>query len=272
MKKITCGIIDPGILRVIRSEKTGRNLEMENSRISILVGRNDPEAKDLGMKLRSSGAEVCYSKHSALEIQHEALIRKPDALILTSLTKHTDELCTLLKRSDHAPLIVVFSDDTVMSDDRYRPACADLVLEHTDSARYDKLFKKLFGRTQPQQDTLTLPERQIAETLFEFCITKNYNGYSFIKEAIKLASCPGTFSRCISKDIYPEIAAKFKVTACCVERNIRTAIRSSWAKSGAAVKREFFGPFTLDPDWMPTNSEFIFIVADRLTLRMGGHI
>ena len=59
---------------------------MENSRISILVGRNDPEAKDLGMKLRSSGAEVCYSKHSALEIQHEALIRKPEISVIPSLS------------------------------------------------------------------------------------------------------------------------------------------------------------------------------------------
>ena len=69
---------------------------MENSRISILVGRNDSEAKDLGTKLRSSGADVSYSQQSALHIQHEALIRKPDALILTSSTKNTDELCTLL--------------------------------------------------------------------------------------------------------------------------------------------------------------------------------
>lgn len=245
---------------------------MENSRISVLVGRNDSEAKDLGQRLKQSGADVSYSQHSALQIQHEALIRKPDALILSSQTKHTSELCTLLKRSDHAPFIVVISEDTVMGDDEYRSTGADLVLDHKDSARYDKLFKKLFGMTAPQCDTATLPDRQIAETLFEFCITKNYNGYRFILEAIKLASMSGTFSRCISKDIYPEIAAKYKVTPSCVERNIRTAIRSSWAKSGVKVKREYFGPFTLDPDWIPTNSEFIFIVADRLTLRLGGHI
>ena len=59
---------------------------MENSRISVLVGRNDSEAKDLGQRLRQSGADVSYSQHSALQIQHEALIRKPDALILSSQT------------------------------------------------------------------------------------------------------------------------------------------------------------------------------------------
>ena len=245
---------------------------MENSRISVLVGKNDTEAKELGMKLRSSGADVSYSQHSPLEIQHEALIRKPDALILTSRTTHTDELCALLKRTDHAPFIVMISDGTVMGDYSCHPPSADMVLDSSDSARYDKLFKKLFGRIEKECDNCVLHDRQIAETLFEFCITKNYNGYRFILEAIKLASYSGAFSRCISKDIYPEIAAKYKVTPSCVERNIRTAIRSSWAKSGVKVKREYFGPFTLDPDWIPTNSEFIFIVADRLTLHLGGHI
>ncbi len=244
---------------------------MENNRISILVGRKDSDALDLGNRLSHSGALVSYSQESPLHIQYEVLSKKPDALILSNMTRHADELCRLLKKTDKAPYIVVICDDA----DDEQNNCADLVLERSDNDRYEKLYSKLFSasRDLKRSDTAAVRfDKLIADALFELCITQNYNGYPFVLEAIKLASRSTTIAQCISKDIYPVIASKFGVTSCCVERNIRTVIRSSWARSSAAVKREYFGPFTLDDSWTPTNSQFIFIVADRLALRSGGHL
>ena len=248
---------------------------MENGRKNILVGRNDETAMMLGNRLKTNGANVSYTYCDALHIQHEVLSKKPDTLILSSSTKQTGELCSLLKTADNAPLIILISEGD--ADRNGAGDYADLIIDRRDSRHIDKLCEKLFGRDEHIRSTASDDaekrfEHLIADALFELCITKNYNGYQFILEAIKLASQSGPIARCISKDIYPEIAAKFGVTACCVERNIRTVIHSSWAKSSAGIKREYFGPFTLDKNWTPTNSEFIFIVADRLALRFGGHI
>ncbi len=248
---------------------------MENGRKNILVGRNDEQAKALGNRLKTIGANVSYTYCDALHIQHEVLSKRPDTLILSSCTNQTSELCSLLKTVENAPLIVLISDGE--TDKSHAGYYADLIIDRRDSRHIDKLCEKLFGQTaqftdRSEENASKRFESLIADALFELCITKNYNGYLFILEAIKLASQSGPISRCISKDIYPEIAAKFSVTACCVERNIRTVIRSSWTKSSAEIKREYFGPFTLDRNWTPTNSEFIFIVADRLALRFGGHL
>lgn len=244
---------------------------MDNSKVSILVGRNDEGALYLGNMLRTKGADVMYAHCSPLHIQHEVLSKKPDAVILTSMTTQAAELCSLLKLVEYAPYIVMIADD---SDSSKHGDYADLILDCSDSSSYDKLCKRIFGKSRiARRSPKTASfEQRIADALFELCITKNYNGYLFILEAIKLAAESSPISRCISKDIYPEIAARFGVTTCCVERNIRTAIRSSWAKSSTAVKRMYFGPFTLEDDWSPTNSQFIFIVADRLALKSEGHI
>lgn len=244
---------------------------MNNNKIRIMIGRNDDGALHLGNMLRNEGADVMYAHCSPLHIQHEVFSHKPDALILTSLTANAAELCSLLKRTEHAPYIAVISGGT--DSDSGSGEHADLILDGSDSTSYEKLCSRIFNKIhiacRPAVSS-TLDQR-IADALFELCITKNYNGYLFILEAIKLASEASPISRCISKDIYPEIAARFGVTACCVERNIRTAIRSSWARSAAAVKRLYFGPFTLEDDWVPTNSQFIFIVADRIALKSGRH-
>lgn len=246
---------------------------MENGRISVLVGRNDEEALELGKKLKIGGAKVSYAPENALHIQYEVMRSTPDALILSGTTKHKNELCTLLRQTANTPMIIVIGEGKT---DYAAQDYADLVLDKRDTNVFGKLFLQLFGKSGIQTDTyadrFSKLERMIADALFELCITKNYNGYLYILEAIKLAAQTGPIARGISKDIYPSIAAKFSVTPWSVERNIRTVIHSSWAKSAAAVKREYFGPFTLDDSWVPTNSEFIFIVADRLTLRMGGHI
>ena len=248
---------------------------MENGRKNILVGRNDETAIMLGNRLKNIGANVSYTNCDALHIQYEVLSKKPDTLILTSRTNQTGELCSLLKMTENAPMIVLISDGD--TDKSSAGDYADVVIDRLDGRHIDRLCEKLLGKsTQAAKDPAEAVgkrfEHLIADALFELCITKNYNGYQFILEAIKLASQSGPIARCISKDIYPEIAAKFGVTACCVERNIRTVIHSSWAKSSGDIKREYFGPFTLDKSWTPTNSEFIFIVADRLALRFGGHI
>ena len=253
--------------------KNRRKVKMVGSRISILVGRNDEEALELGRTLKDGGADVMFSRSSPLQIQYEVLNKKPDALILSCETKHTAELCGLLKKTKNAPYIVVVSQgDVNESSESYR-ACADLIVDSTKMLRTGELKSRILG-SRKHAAIVGMPDRDqfIADALFELCITKKYSGYRYILEAIKLASQSGPISRCISKDIYPEIAARFGVAAYSVERNIRTVIRSSWTKSSLQIKREYFGPFTLDSSWTPTNSEFIFIVADRLALKSGGHL
>ncbi len=104
----------------------------------------------------------------------------------------------------------------------------------------------------------------ITRIMRELCFTQNYSGYKYVREAIKLAVMLNGRNCGISKDIYPDIAKKMGTTATAVESGMRTAIRRAWLHTDDRVKLELFGTFALEKGWVPSNSEFVFMLADRL--------
>ena len=72
----------------------------------------------------------------------------------------------------------------------------------------------------------------------------------------------------ITKELYPELAAKFDTTVSRVERAIRHAIEVSWNRGNWDYMQEIFG-YSVDIDKdKPTNSDFIITVADKLRLEL----
>ncbi len=101
--------------------------------------------------------------------------------------------------------------------------------------------------------------REITNVLREFCIGANLKGYNYIREAIqyriKNPNCA------VTKEMYPEVAKKFKTTASRVERAIRHAIESAWdSQKVVEVFEKYFG------NQQPTNGEFIAAIADKIRL------
>lgn len=70
----------------------------------------------------------------------------------------------------------------------------------------------------------------------------------------------------ITKQLYPDIAKKFKTTPSRVERAIRHAIEVSWNRGNWDLMEEIFGNSVDIDRAKPTNSEFIVTVADKLRL------
>lgn len=70
----------------------------------------------------------------------------------------------------------------------------------------------------------------------------------------------------ITKELYPQVASRYKTTSSRVERAIRHAIEVSWNRGDYEYMEELFG-HSVDYDRAkPTNSEFIATVADKLRL------
>ena len=72
----------------------------------------------------------------------------------------------------------------------------------------------------------------------------------------------------ITKQLYPEIAEKYKTTPSRVERAIRHAIEVAWARGQADVVESIFGYTISAAKGKPTNSEFIAMIADKLRLEL----
>ena len=70
----------------------------------------------------------------------------------------------------------------------------------------------------------------------------------------------------ITKILYPAVAKKFSTTSSRVERAIRHAIEVAWDRGDVDVLNSYFGYTIHNLRGKPTNSEFIAMIADNLSL------
>ena len=98
----------------------------------------------------------------------------------------------------------------------------------------------------------------IYETLRSLGLTSKYQGYQQLAEATKIVLENDNFMLNVTKNIYPEVAFRLKVTSQSVERNIRTAIEVCWRQSGPEGFSKIAG---CNITRIPTNAEFIDMFA-----------
>ena len=261
---------------------------MSKKEISVLIGEMTDQAHRMGAILNDLGCKVIYSAASPLDVQFEVIRSHPDAVIITKSTKYPKQLCENLKSLDQKPYIVLLCH----SNEKYLYENIGNLIDNIiyGKCSKDELFSIIYAvnaliASKPQQalqascefpisidtDNATLQEKKdillhnsVTAMLNKLCVTPNYNGYIYIREAIKIAVQISSATRGITKLIYPQIAQSLGVTSAGVERSIRTAIHRSWFKVKQYEKAEYFGTYALQENWVPTNSEYIFILADRI--------
>jgi len=111
----------------------------------------------------------------------------------------------------------------------------------------------------------------ITKTLHDLGVPSHIKGYQYIREGISLIYERPDMLGAITKELYPEIAAKFDTTVSRVERAIRHAIEVSWNRGNWDLMEEIFGHSVDIDKAKPTNSEFIVTIADKLKLEFAHH-
>lgn len=119
-----------------------------------------------------------------------------------------------------------------------------------------------------KDDTVNYDERKleikVTDAMLQLGVPAHLRGYYYIREAIMMTICDSEVVSSVTKLLYPQVARKFKTTVAKVERAIRNAIEISWARNPDEIVKKYgyIGKSR------PTNSEFISLVADRLSLEM----
>jgi two-component system response regulator (stage 0 sporulation protein A) len=72
----------------------------------------------------------------------------------------------------------------------------------------------------------------------------------------------------ITKLLYPSIAKKFKTTSTRVERAIRHAVEVAFDRGNVETLSHYFGYTVSGSKGKPTNSEFIAMISDKITIEM----
>lgn len=108
-------------------------------------------------------------------------------------------------------------------------------------------------------------DKKLVDILLSVGITANLQGYYYLKESIKLVIENPYYIGSITKVMYPKIASKFETTASRVERAIRHALEVAYNKGKIVNLNTIFGLKIFNKNEKPTNSEFVALIADRLS-------
>jgi Response regulator containing a CheY-like receiver domain and an HTH DNA-binding domain len=110
-------------------------------------------------------------------------------------------------------------------------------------------------------------ESVVTEVLHEIGVPAHIKGYQYLREAIIMTINDMDTINSVTKILYPEVARKFSTTPSRVERAIRHAIEVAWDRGDIETLQKFFGYTVSNVKGKPTNSEFIAMIADCLSLR-----
>ena len=110
-------------------------------------------------------------------------------------------------------------------------------------------------------------EATVTEVIHEIGVPAHIKGYQYLREAIIITINDMEVINAVTKVLYPAVAKKFGTTPSRVERAIRHAIEVAWDRGDLETLQKFFGYTVSCIKGKPTNSEFIAMIADCLSLR-----
>ena len=111
-------------------------------------------------------------------------------------------------------------------------------------------------------------EALVTNIIHEVGVPAHIKGYQYLREAIIMVVKDIDVINQITKSLYPQIAFKFNTTPSRVERAIRHAIEVAWGRGDQKTVENIFGYTISAAKVMPTNSEFIAMIADKLRLEL----
>ena len=198
---------------------------------------------------------------------------RPDLLITDLVLPGLDGLA-LLRRCEElgekGPRIIVVSafcaDRTVAEAAELgvwaflpKPISETSLLEH---------MRRAVRQDEPPAEPSPVLEGQVTAIIHEIGVPAHIKGYQYLREAIMIAVEDMDVISAVTKVLYPEVARRFDTTASRVERAIRHAIEVAWDRGDLETLQKYFGYTVNSAKGKPTNSEFIAMIADRLSLQM----
>lgn len=111
-------------------------------------------------------------------------------------------------------------------------------------------------------------EAMVTNIIHEVGVPAHIKGYQYLRDGIMMVVENIEVINQITKQLYPDLAKKYKTTPSRVERAIRHAIEVAWGRGQLDAVESIFGYTVNANKGKPTNSEFIAMIADKLRLEL----
>ncbi|MCL2342948.1 MAG: sporulation transcription factor Spo0A [Firmicutes bacterium] len=258
---------------------------METKILVLLVDASDDFRSLMSGLLTAEGdIEVVGTAGDGLSALEEIKKKEPDVVLLDLVLPRLDGLGLLrllseLPERERPGVIVVssFVSDKVMKDcselGAYyfltKPCDTEAVIGHIRGCLGEKqsVPEAAPGPTGRPRRTPQNLESVVTDILHEVGVPAHIKGYQYLREAILMVIGNMDTINSVTKVLYPGVAKKYATTPSRVERAIRHAIEVAWDRGDIEVLQRFFGYTVSNIKGKPTNSEFIAMIADSLSLR-----
>ena len=214
---------------------------------------------------------VCAQTGSGEELLDLVARQKPDVVVMDLMLAGMDGLEVLDELGENRPKILVlsaFGGPTLAAEISQKGGDYCMLKPCRAQSVIERARLLISGQAEPIQgenDARDL-ERQVTAIIHEIGVPAHIKGYQYLREAITLTVADMEVINAVTKVLYPEVARKFGTTASRVERAIRHAIEVAWDRGDLETLQKYFGYTVSNAKGKPTNSEFIAMIADRISL------
>ena len=272
-----------------------------DEKISILIADDNNEfANTLTEYLeKDEDIKVLGKAKNGNEAYEMIVSGRPDVVLLDVIMPHLDGLGVLerlnMTHMEKRPMCIMLSavgqdkitNRAINLGAQYyvvKPFDIELLIKRIKDLRNSKTVQNtnttsnLFITRETKTPYIEIPEENkksdkgiealVTNVIHEVGVPAHIKGYQYLREAIIMVVNDIDIINQITKQLYPDIADKYKTTPSRVERAIRHAIEVAWGRGQADVVENIFGYTISASKGKPTNSEFIAMIADKLRLEL----
>ena len=224
--------------------------------------------------LEQKGVEVTVVEKDGLKVLQKMLAVRPQVVLLDAFMPGLDALAVKQKYNAagerHTSFFVTgaFQSEEMVQELLDEGFAYYFVKPFDETVLANRVLKVAAGQekrilhTSVDSDELT-----VTEILHQIGVPAHIKGYHYLREAIIQSVNDKEMLESVTKLLYPAVAKKFATTPSRVERAIRHAIEIAWDRGDIDTLNSFFGYTINTGKGKPTNSEFIALIADKISLK-----
>ena len=226
---------------------------------------------------RSEGFQVVGTASDGEQAIRMIAEKKPDVLVLDLMLCKQDGIAVLkaMANMERKPVTLATSGfiTEYVSSALANLGVRYLMLKPCDMSALVERLEEIRGGESLRFPEKRRPDKTGIETMVtgiihEIGVPAHIKGYQYLREAIIIAVNDMDVINAITKVLYPQVAKTFQTTPSRVERAIRHAIEVAWDRGDLDTLQKFFGYTVSNTKGKPTNSEFIALIADKLSLQL----
>ena len=244
----------------------------------VLIAEDDAVGKACKSEMEKRGIETELIKKDGNKVIEIIDSRHYDVVLMDVFMSGADGVEVLEHMNDslsEKPLVMLFStvDNSVFEEQMIKAGADYYFIKPISPSTVAKRVENLScWRSEKQQKTAmrtdTDIELVISDIMRQIGVPAHIKGYQYLRKAIMLCVEDSEMMGSVTKILYPTVAKEFKTTSSRVERAIRHAIEVAWDRGDVDVLSSYFGYTIQSQRGKPTNSEFIAMIADKITLAL----